>query len=158
MTSRKSSKGPHKVGQRGRHGRRQRARRRALQALYQWQLTRQDSDVILKQFRKAQDLSSVDEVFFESLLRGVIDDQQDLDTKLQNFLDRPLQHVDPIEQVVLRLGAWQLLNCPETPCRVVLDESIDLAHRFGAEQGHAFVNGVLDKAARDWRPEEFKNP
>jgi N utilization substance protein B len=59
-----------------------------------------------------------------------------------------------MEQAVLRLGAWELLNCPDTPFRVVLDECIDLAHRFGAEQGHAFINGVLDKAARSWRPAE----
>lgn len=155
MNSADSSKGHRKGGQQDRHGRKQRARRRALQALYQWQLTQQDTDVILEQFRQAQDLSTVDEVFFEALLRGVIEEQQDLDSKLQNFLDRPVQQVDPIEQVVLRLGAWQLLNCPETPARVLLDESIDLAHRFGAEQGHAFVNGVLDKAARAWRPQEF---
>ena len=53
---------------------------------------------------------------------------------------------------VLRLGAWELLHYPEVPFRVILDEAIDLAHRFGAEQGHAFVNGVLDKAVKSWRP------
>jgi N utilization substance protein B len=101
-------------------------------------------------------MSTVDEEFFENLLRGVIDEHQDLDARLQNYLDRPMQQVDPIEQVVLRIGAWQLLHRPDIPYRVVLDESVDLAHRFGAEQGHAFVNGVLDKAAREWRPDECK--
>jgi N utilization substance protein B len=126
-----------------------------LQALYQWQITRQDVDEILRQFRLAQDLTMVDEEFFEQLLQGVIGKQSDLDARLQPFLDRPMMHVDIMEQAVLRLGAWELLNCPEVPFRVVLDECIDLAHRFGAEQGHAFINGVLDKAARSWRPAEI---
>jgi N utilization substance protein B len=125
-----------------------------LQALYQWHITRQDADEILRQFRLAQDLSMVDEEFFESLLQGVIGSQAELDARLQPFLDRPMMQVDIMEQAVLRLGAWELLNCPDTPFRVVLDECIDLAHRFGAEQGHAFINGVLDKAARSWRPAE----
>jgi len=138
----------------GRHQRRQRARRRALQALYQWQITRQDAGEILRQFRQAQDLSVVDEGFFEQLLRGVIEGQAEIDRGLQPFLDRPMTQVDLMEQVVLRLGAWELLHCPEVPFRVVLDQAIDLAHRFGSEQGHAFINGVLDKAAKSWRPAE----
>jgi len=137
-----------------RHERRRRARRRALQALYQWQITRQQAGEILRQFRQAQDLSLVDEAFFEDLLRGVIREHADLDRRLQPFLDRPMEQVDIMEQTVLRLGAWELLHCPEAPFRVVLNESIDLAHRFGAEQGHAFINGVLDKAAKIWRPDE----
>jgi N utilization substance protein B len=70
------------------------------------------------------------------------------------FLDRPFDQVDLMEQVVLRIGAFELLNCPEQPFRVVVDECVDLAHRFGSEQGHAYVNAVLDKAARAWRAEE----
>jgi len=142
-------------GQRPRkHERRRRARRRALQALYQWQITRQPAGEILQQFRQAQDLSQIDQEFFEDLLHGVISEQEDLDRSLQPYLDRPMEQVDIMEQAVLRLGAWELLHCPEVPFRVVLNESIDLAHRFGAEQGHAYVNGVLDKAARVWRPQE----
>jgi N utilization substance protein B len=135
--------------------RRQKARRRALQALYQWHITRQQAGDILNQFRQTQDLSQVDEPLFEALLRGVIGEQTNLDLSLQPFLDRPMGQVDIMEQAILRLGAWELLHCPAVPCRVVLNEAIDLAHRFGAEQGHAFVNGVLDKAARAWRPDEL---
>ena len=132
----------------------QRARRRALQALYQWELTRQDAGVILIQFRQAQDFKGVDQEYFETLVRGVIHNQAELDEKLQPFLDRSLAVVDAIEKNVLRLGAWELLHAPQLQFRIILDESIDLARRFGAEQGHAFVNGVLDKAAREWRPDE----
>lgn len=133
---------------------RRRARRRALQAIYQWLITGQDSTEILGQFRAAQDLSQVDEVHFESLLRGVIADKEVLDNALQPFLDRPLDQVDLMERVVLGIGAWELLNCPELPYRVVLDESVELARRFGSEQGHSYVNAVLDKAARAWRVDE----
>jgi transcription antitermination protein NusB len=138
----------------GRHQRRQRARRRALQALYQWQITRQDAGEILRQFQAAQDLGEVDADYFAALLQGVIREQAELDERLGPFLDRPMQHVDAIEQAVLRLGAWELLHAEDVPLRVILDEAIDLAHRFGAEQGHAFINGVLDKAARSWRAAE----
>ena len=136
----------------GQHAQRQRARRRALQALYQWQINRQEAGEILRQFRETQDFSLVDEGFFEQLVRGVISEQDSLDSSLQPFLDRPMVQVDVMEQAVLRLGAFELLHYPEVPFRVILDEAIDLAHRFGAEQGHAFVNGVLDKAAKSWRP------
>jgi len=133
---------------------RKRARRRALQAIYQWQITHQDASEIYRQFCEVQDLSQVDEEYFEQLLRGVTGEKERLDEALEPFLDRPMEQVDVMERVVLMIGAWELRNCPETPYRVVLDESVDLAHRFGSEQGHSYVNAVLDKAARAWRSEE----
>jgi N utilization substance protein B len=137
---------------------RRRARRRALQAIYQWQMTGQDPRQILEQFHAAQDMSGVDEAHFENLLLGVSSGSAGLDQELQPFLDRPMEQVDLMEQVVLRIGAFELLNCPESPFRVVVDECVDLAHRFGSEQGHAYVNAVLDKAAKKWRPAESGNP
>lgn len=134
---------------------RRRARRRALQAIYQWQMTGQDANDILKQFHEAQDMSGVDKEHFEVLLRGVISGQEGLDRELQPFLDRPFDQVDFMEQVVLRIGAYELINCPAQPYRVVVDECVDLAHRFGSEQGHTYVNAVLDKAARSLRPDEM---
>jgi len=95
----------------------------------------------------------VDDAYFETLLRGVIDGQAGLDSELEPFLDRPLGHVDLMERVVLRIGAFELLNCPELPVPVVLDECVDLALRFGSEQGHSYVNAVLDRAAHKWRGE-----
>jgi N utilization substance protein B len=133
---------------------RKRARRRALQAIYQWQITGQESTEILSQFHAVQDLSQVDVEHFERLLSGVTADKDILDEALIPFLDRPMDQVELMERVVLRIGAWELLNCPELPYRVVLDEAVELAHRFGSEQGHSFVNAVLDKAARLWRVEE----
>ena len=133
---------------------RSRARRRALQALYQWQITGQEAGEILSQFLAVQDMQGVDEEHFENLLRGVIGNQEALDRELQPFLDRPMGQVDLMERVVLRIGAYELLNCPESPYRVVLDECVDLAHRFGSEQGHSYINAVLDRAARQWRSVE----
>jgi len=133
---------------------RSRARRRALQALYQWQITGQDAAEVLAQFHAAQDLSGVDAAHFERLVRGVIAQQPDLDRELEPFLDRPIGQVDLMERVILRMGSFELLHCPELPFRVVLDESVDLARRFGATQGHSYVNAVLDKAARRWRGDE----
>jgi len=94
---------------------RKRARRRALQAIYQWQMTGQEAAEILGQFRTAQDLSKIDEEHFERLLYGVTKDKETLNDALQPFLDRPMEQVDVMERVVLRIGAWELLNCPELP-------------------------------------------
>jgi len=137
-----------------RFGPRKRARRRALQAIYQWQITHQDASEILRQFREIQDLSQVDEAYFEQLLLCVIREKERIAEALRPFLDRPMEQVDVMERVVLMIGTWELLDCPEIPYRVVLDESIDLARRFGSEQGHSYVNAVLDKAARKWRADE----
>ena len=130
---------------------RRRARRRALQAVYQWQMTGQDPADILTQFHAAQDFSNVDVALFEELLRGVCSEVNSLDEALQPFLDRPMKEVDVMECVVLRMGAWELIHRADVPYRVVLDEAVDLAHRFGSEQGHSFVNAVLDKAAKQLR-------
>jgi N utilization substance protein B len=142
----------------GRFEPRSRARRRALQAIYQWQMTGQDAREILKQFQAVQDMTGVDEAHFENLLLGISSASEGLDQELQPFLDRPIEQVDLMEKVVLRIGAFEMLNCPESPFKVVVDECVDLAHRFGSEQGHAYVNAVLDRAARVWRPVETENP
>ena len=134
---------------------RRRARRRALQALYQWQMTGQVANEILTQFQAAQDMTGVDEEYFKRLLLSVSSGKKQLDMELQRFLDRPFEQLDMMEKAVLRIGAYEMLHCPELPFRVVIDECVDLAHRFGSEQGHAYVNAVLDKGAREWRPDEI---
>jgi len=130
---------------------RRRARRRALQALYQWHLTGLDVGEILVQFREEQDFSNVDTELFATLVRKVSKDQAAIDEKIEPFLDRPLSQLDVIEHVILSIGAYELLNSIEVPHQVVIDEAINLAKLFGAEQGHSFINGVLDKAASQWR-------
>ena len=130
---------------------RRRARRRALQALYQWRLTGQDVGQILEQFREEQDFSNVDAELFATLVRKVSGDQAGIDEKIGPFLDRPLNQLDVIEHVILSIAAYELLHSIEVPHQVVIDEAVNLARQFGAEQGHSFINGVLDKAAKEWR-------
>ena len=130
---------------------RRRARRRALQALYQWHLTGQDVGEILAQFREEQDFSNVDTELFATLVRKVSTGQAEIDEKIEPFLDRPLTQLDVIEHVILSIATFELLNSLELPHQVVIDEAVNLAKQFGAEQGHSFINGVLDKAAREWR-------
>ena len=142
------------MGQKSFYEPRRRARRRALQANYQWQLPGQDANDILKHFLHIQNMEGEDSAHFEKLLRGVERRGEELDGELQAFLDRPVGQLDQMEKVVLRIGAFELLHCPELPFRVVIDECVDLANRFGSEQGHAYVNAVLDKAARQWRVHE----
>ena len=130
---------------------RRRARRRALQALYQWHLTGQDVGEILAQFREVQDFSNVDTELFATLVRKVSTGQAGIDEKIEPFLDRPLAQLDVIEHVILSIATFELLNSLELPHQVVIDEAVNLAKQFGAEQGYSFINGVLDKAAREWR-------
>jgi len=134
-------------------GARHRARRAALQSLYQWQATGQAASEIVDQFGAEESFVNLDQDYFKRLLVGVIDNVGDLDVSLTPFLNRPLRQVDPIERAVLRLAAFELAHCPDVPWRVVIDESVELARTFGAEQGHRFVNGVLDKLALSLRSE-----
>ena len=128
---------------------RTRARRRALQGIYQWYLNRQPAEEIVAQFLLQQDFSNVDEELFRRLVCGVTQDEGTIGEKLSPALDRPIDQVDLMEKVVLMMGMYEMINCPETPWRVVLDEAVELAKKFGSEQGHTYVNGVLDKAAAE---------
>ncbi|MEP6907456.1 MAG: transcription antitermination factor NusB, partial [Pseudoxanthomonas sp.] len=93
--------------------------------------------------------------YFDDLVRGVVKHRASLDEALVGYLDRSVEEVDPIERAVLRLSAYELIHRLDVPYRVVLNEAIEIAKRFGSEHGHTYVNGVLDKAAGKWRPAEF---
>jgi N utilization substance protein B len=133
---------------------RSRARRRALQALYAWQIARAPIAQVIEDFRHEQDMEVADIEYFEDLARGVARHVEELDAKLAAFLDRGVEAVDPIERAILRIAAYELLHRPDVPYRVVLNEAVESAKRFGADQGHTYVNGVLDKAAASWRAAE----
>lgn len=140
----------------GRHANaaRSKARRLAMQAVYQWQMTAQDTAHIVAQFLADEDSRGADSAYFETLLRGVLHNQAALDALLAPTLARPLAEVDPVERAVLRVAAFELQQCPEVPYRVVLNEAVALTKKFGAEQGHTFVNAALDKLARTLRAVE----
>jgi N utilization substance protein B len=141
----------------GSHDDRRLARRRALQALYQWHMTGQTASEILKQFIEEQDMAKVDVGYFETLLTDVITRSKELDQRIGEAADRELRRVDPLELAVLRLAAYELLHRPEIPYRVVLDQAVDLAKSFGSDQSPVYVNGVLDRCAREWRSVEIKH-
>ena len=134
---------------------RSRSRRRALQALYAWQMADAPIERVLDQFRHEQDMEVADLEYFEALVRGVVANCADLDAALAKFVDREIAQVDPIERAVLRIAAFELRHRPDVPYRVVINEAIETTKRFGADQGHTYVNGVLDKAAAHWRMAEF---
>lgn len=131
------------------------ARRLAMQAIYQWQMTGQDPTAIIAQFQADQDMSKADLGYFQELVQQVPARVQDIDAAIDPFLDRPLPQVDPVELAILRLAGYELLQRLDVPYRVVINEAVELAKKFGAEQGHRFINGVLDKAARKLRPQEI---
>lgn len=132
---------------------RSRARRAAMQALYQWQMTGQDADEIAAQFDAEKSLAHADRDYFLDLLRGVPRAVASLDARLEPLLDRPVAQLDGVERAILRIGAYELASRHDVPWRVVIDEAVNLAHRFGAEQSHRYVNGILDGLARRTRAE-----
>ena len=133
---------------------RARARRRALQAIYAWQLAGGDARQVVAQFAHEQAREIADLAYFEDLVRGTIDRVAQLDDALAAYLDREVAQVDPIERAALRIAAYELLHRPDVPYRVVINEAIDSTKRFGSEHGHTYVNGVLDHAAVAWRAPE----
>ncbi len=133
---------------------RSRARRRALQAVYAWQMSHTAIAKVIEQFRNEQDMEVADLEYFEDLVRGVDANLASLDEKLSAFVDREIALVDPIERAVLRIAAYELLHRPDVPYRVVINEAIETTKRFGSEHGHTYVNGVLDHAAAQWRAAE----
>ena len=137
-------------------GKRSRARHYAVQALYQWQMTGQNVSDIDSQFLAEQDAGSFEVPYFKELVHGVPANLQALDEQLSPLLDRALSSVDPVERAILRLGAYELMRHPEVPFRVAIDEAVELAKVFGAEQGHKYVNGVLDKMAKKVRSAEVE--
>ena len=136
---------------------RSRARRRALQAVYAWQMSDSPIERVIEQFRNEQDMEIADLAYFEALVRGVHQHRDDLDAGLSQYIDRTIAQVDPIERAVLRIAAFELKFRPDVPYRVVINEAIETTKRFGADQGHTYVNGVLDRAASDWRSVEVQN-
>ena len=134
---------------------RTRARQRAVQAIYQWQMTGQGLSDIKRQFMEDQQMDSIDLEYFEELLRKVPANLDVLDSALLPLLDRSLAELDPIERAILRIGAYELHFRPDVPYRVVIYESVALARKYGAESSHKYINGVLDGLARETRSLEI---
>ena len=132
------------------------ARRCAVQALYQWQLTQQNVSDIDAQFVTEHDIKKVDIPYFQELLHQVPAHVTELDAHYAGFLDRPVRELDPVECAILRMSVYELAHRLEIPYRVIINEGIDMAKVFGAEQSHKYINGVLDKVARKLRAAEIQ--
>ncbi len=135
-------------------GSRHKARRAAVQALYQWQLTEQEPSEIENHFILDHEMNGVDVDYFHHLIRDIPLHRHELDDHITPHLDRDLSEVDPVERAILRIGAYEMEFRPEIPYKVILNEAIELAKIFGAEHGHKYVNAILDKVAGDLRASE----
>jgi N utilization substance protein B len=135
-------------------GARKVARKLALQALYRWQLNACEWQDLVSEFATDADMPRADAEYFQALIAAITRSHDELDAALAPLLDRSPAQLDPVEHALLLIGSYELQHRPEVPFRVVINEAVTLARRFGATDGHKFINGVLDRAARLWRVEE----
>jgi transcription antitermination protein NusB len=130
------------------------ARKLALQALYRWQLNECPWQDLIQEFGDADDMPRADREYFQELVAGVWRSREALDAELSSWADRSPSLLDPIEHAILLIGVYELRHRPDVPYRVAINEAVTLAKRFGATDGHKYVNAVLDRAARVLRPNE----
>jgi N utilization substance protein B len=139
----------------GSTGARTRARELLVQALYQMQLAGHSSSELLEQFHLQAAYQRVDQEFFDAALPLIIKSQSDLETTIDELIDRPLEQLDPVERAVLLIGVFELQSRIDVPYRVVINEGVNLAKRFGALDGHKYINACLDAAAKSLRSTEI---
>jgi len=130
------------------------ARKLAMQALYQWQLNVQTWQELHSQALASEEAARADSAYLQELIERVCAEREALDAELAAFVDRPLAGLDPIEHAILLIGAYELKSRADIPYRVVINEGVELARRFGATDGHKFINAVLDRAASQLRASE----
>jgi N utilization substance protein B len=134
---------------------RRRARELVVQGLYQWRVGGADEAAIEAYAPEIEGYAKADREFFVGTLRGVIGQRASLIVKIGAHIDRPFPELSPIEACILMLGSFEMINHPETPYRVIINEAIELTKSFGGTDGHKYVNGVLDKIAAEVRATEF---
>ena len=133
---------------------RKHARDKALQALYQWQLSGEELDWIRDHYQQEQGVASGDEAYFLELLYQIPSMVDALDSRYRKYVEHFEDHIDPIETNILRIATYELENHPEIPYKVVINEAINLARVYGADDSHKFVNGVLDPLCAELRKSE----
>ncbi|WP_455206527.1 transcription antitermination factor NusB [Kaarinaea lacus] len=132
------------------------ARKRAVQALYMWEMTKINLSDIDQQFVLEHDMNTVDMKYFHELLHQIPAHADVIDDHINSLLDRPFDEVDPVERAVMRLGVYELQYRPDIPYRVVINEAVEIAKTFGAEDGYKYVNSILDGVAKKLRATEVK--
>jgi N utilization substance protein B len=133
---------------------RRKARELAVQATYSWQVSHNPVNEVEVNFIVDNSKRRFDIEYFQLLLRGVTSNINDIDDTISPHVDRPLDDIDQVEKAILRVAIFELKDCSEVPYRVVINEAIELAKAFAADDSHKFVNGVLDKAVKLIRPQE----
>jgi N utilization substance protein B len=135
-------------------GARTRARELLVQALYQKQIAGHDWRELLAQFRDQVAYQRVDQEFFEDLLKAICKSESELSESISRFIDRPVDQLDPVEFGILLIGLYELESRIDIPYRVVINEGVNLAKRFGATDGHKYINACLDAGAQALRTTE----
>lgn len=130
------------------------ARKLLVQALYQWHIARLPASELVAQYELSPDFAKADRDYFGAALAAICADGSGIDEELALHSDIEPARLDPVEHAILALGLWELMSRPEVPFRVVINEGIELAKRFGATDGHRYVNAVLDRASRAHRGAE----
>ena len=137
-------------------GARTRARELILQALYQKQLAGHDCAELMQQFREHTVYARVDQKFFDDGLAAICEAPESLEQSISTLIDRPLKQLDPVELAILLIGVYELESLTEIPYRVVINECVNLGKRFGAVDGHKYINACLDSAAKSLRQAEVQ--
>lgn len=133
---------------------RHKARRLALQALYQWLIADTEVDDLLDQFVRLRNVRGADWKYAEDLVRGATGHHDELDSRITPHLDRPLVQIDPVEHAVLLLGAFELIHQSDLPYRAAINEGVNLAKAFGATDSYKYINGILDRLARELQEQQ----
>jgi len=136
---------------------RKHARDKALQALYQWQISGEELDWIRDHYQQDQGVAAGDEAYFLELLYQIPPRADELDRCFRRYVEKFENHVDPIETNILRIATYELSEHLEIPYKVVINEAINLAKTYGADDSHKFINGVLDPLRVVLRPVEVAN-
>jgi N utilization substance protein B len=131
------------------------ARKCAVQALYQWQMSGDSLNYIEAYFVEESHLKRAQKSYFSELFHGVPKQLNTIDAALSEFVDRPVEKIDPVERAILRIGVYELINRLETPYKVIINEGVNLAKEFGAEGSHKYINGILDKVCQKQRAVEI---
>ena len=131
-------------------GTRRKSRELALQALYQWNITRQDPFLILDQQKANFSPADEDDGFAQQILMGVLEHYNHIDELIEKFSEHwRLDRISIIDRNILRMAIFELLFREDIPPKVTLNEAIDLGKRLGSEDSSAFINGILDRIQKE---------
>lgn len=135
---------------------RKEARQYAMQAIYQWKMADTSRGDLLAQYRAEPGMIKCDSAYFAEIVEAVLSNEEELEALFATVLDRPVDQLDPIERAALLVGTYELQQRPEVPYRVVINEAVELAKRYGANESHKYINGIMDRMAKKLRKVEIE--